>query len=240
MAGNVHERHCATSLSIRADPSQYTAQSIPAQSSEHPFAFAPPPLSIGVSNQFRNQMYLSDAPTGSLPAYPKPMLSSSYPYSSAPMGYRSYSNDQPPPKASSPGMTGRTPNMDIAMGSPLSASFSSPYAYSARQISSQSPYASNLSLPSPQPRPTYTYVQAPDMPRSLTYPSYAQPYASPAYQSSLSNPPIDSPQACNREPIRPPMGYSFANRLPLVDKPFKCDECVQSFVSTVLVAWIPS
>lgn len=30
---------------------------------------------------------------------------------------------------------------------------------------------------------------------------------------------------------RPSLGYSFANRLPLVDRPFKCDECVQSFVS---------
>ncbi|CAD6574121.1 MAG: hypothetical protein TREMPRED_001011 [Tremellales sp. Tagirdzhanova-0007] len=27
----------------------------------------------------------------------------------------------------------------------------------------------------------------------------------------------------------PSLGYSFANRLPLVDRPFKCDECVQSF-----------
>jgi hypothetical protein len=31
----------------------------------------------------------------------------------------------------------------------------------------------------------------------------------------------------------PSLGYSFANRLPLVDRPFKCDECVQSFVRGV-------
>jgi uncharacterized Zn-finger protein len=27
----------------------------------------------------------------------------------------------------------------------------------------------------------------------------------------------------------PAIGYSFANRLPLVERPFKCDQCVQSF-----------
>lgn len=32
-------------------------------------------------------------------------------------------------------------------------------------------------------------------------------------------------------PITSGGSYSFANRLPLVDRPFKCDECVQSFVS---------
>lgn len=30
------------------------------------------------------------------------------------------------------------------------------------------------------------------------------------------------------------LGYSFANRLPLVDRPYKCDECVQSFVSLLI------
>ncbi|ORX36863.1 hypothetical protein BD324DRAFT_608862 [Kockovaella imperatae] len=207
-----------------------------------PFAFAPPPLPINsVSNSFRSQMYLSDPPTGS---YPKSMVQpSSYPYSSAPMGFRSYSSESgapPPHKTSSnspASLAGRTPNMDIAMGSPLNSSFSSPYAYGGgRQVSSQSPYASNLSLPSPQPRPgAYPYMQAPDMPRSLTYPSYAQPYASPsAYHPSLSTPSLPTQSGLRHEssgagPIRQPMGYSFANRLPLVDKPFKCDECVQSF-----------
>jgi hypothetical protein len=31
--------------------------------------------------------------------------------------------------------------------------------------------------------------------------------------------------------LEPSLGYSFAHRLPLVERPFKCDECVQSFVS---------
>jgi uncharacterized Zn-finger protein len=27
----------------------------------------------------------------------------------------------------------------------------------------------------------------------------------------------------------PNMGYAFASRVPLTDRPFKCDQCVQSF-----------
>jgi hypothetical protein len=94
------------------------------------------------------------------------------------------------------------------------------------------------------PAPNGYYMpQAAEMPRSLSYPSYAhpqhQPYPSPQYHHMGA--PMPHPGTLMRHNttqglesgmemgMRPSMGYSFANRLPLVDRPFKCDECVQSF-----------
>ena len=93
-----------------------------------------------------------------------------------------------------------------------------------------------------------------DMPRSLSYPNYSQSYPSYMPQGQAQGPPA---YPSHHHPGLPPlmrhnttstigdgvgnmdlnrqgMGYAFANRLPLVDRPFKCDECVQSFVRFVL------
>lgn len=96
----------------------------------------------------------------------------------------------------------------------------------------------------------YGQPTAADMPRSFSYPSsYSQlPY--PSYDQAMSTPSLSShsqPPSLDRHNTTsvigegmagmdlgrqgPSLGYSFANRLPLVDRPFKCDECVQSFVS---------
>lgn len=89
----------------------------------------------------------------------------------------------------------------------------------------------------------YGNPQAVEMPRSLSYPnSYGAPYAN--YLPSISAPTLvpgghpgelpslvrhQSTNSINGMTSAPAMGYSFANRLPLVDRPFKCDQCVQSF-----------
>jgi hypothetical protein len=197
-------------------------------------------------------------PTNAYPYYqqrPPMAQTQSYSYpaaSSAPMGaYRSYSNDSgmPAQRASPQAMT-RTPSLSIIPATsslhsqaPSPTSAQSPYPY-ARQVSNSSqPYGGA----SPQRGHVYPngyyapppHLQSVDMPRSSSYPSYAQPYPSPSYH----HPGMHHPPSLMRHnttegmshgmdmSMRPSMGYSFANRLPLVDRPFKCDECVQSFVS---------
>jgi len=197
-------------------------------------------------------------PTNAYPYYqqrPPMAQTQSYSYpaaSSAPMGaYRSYSNDSgmPAQRASPQAMT-RTPSLSIIPATsslhsqaPSPTSAQSPYPY-ARQVSNSSqPYGGA----SPQRGHVYPngyyapppHLQSVDMPRSSSYPSYAQPYPSPSYH----HPGMHHPPSLMRHNttegmshgmdmgMRPSMGYSFANRLPLVDRPFKCDECVQSFVS---------
>ena len=198
-------------------------------------------------------MYFSEnSSSASLPTYASKQMGhpSSYPYTSAPMGgYRSYSNETGPQRgtASPAPNLSKTPSLNVhqslpGISSPLSAPLNSPYPYiGTRQPNGQNNY--NGGMPSPQPRPAaYPYIQSMDMPRSLTYPSYAQPYPSPTYHPSMSSPSFHTPPVptgLSRHhtdgevlpSVRPAMGYSFANRLPLVDRPFKCDECVQSFVS---------
>lgn len=227
-----------------------------------PFAFAPPPLS-------RPPIPMSHSEPAGGAAYPyynqRPALAAhnSYPYASASMGYRSYSNEIPPQQRNSPQTMNRTPSLSIVPShspmhsslSPSTAAAQSPYPYQ-RQVSNgpSAPYGTA----SPQRPPVYSsqpyYVpqsqpQAADMPRSLSYPSYSGPYPSPQYAHPGAAPQMPSLNRHNTTQglehgmgqlgvgsgMRPTMGYSFANRLPLVDRPFKCDECVQSFVSDL--AW---
>lgn len=104
------------------------------------------------------------------------------------------------------------------------------------------------------PQHSYQSSAAPtsvDMPRSLSYPNYSQssypsymPNQPPAYPSHHHHqaghpglPPLMRHNTTSTigegvgsmDLNRPSMGYAFAHRLPLVDRPFKCDECVQSF-----------
>ncbi|ORY32606.1 hypothetical protein BCR39DRAFT_379483 [Naematelia encephala] len=157
------------------------------------------------------------------------------------MDYRSYSNESQRPQQPS---LSRTPSMSMnnapAQGSPLA----SPYQ---RQVSNgyPSPHAQSPQRPNVYPQQYYSsgsYPSSADMPRSMSYPStYAPPYS---YLPSMSAAPMH--QGGGLPPLarhnttgameggipgmdRPSLGYSFANRLPLVDRPFKCDECVQSF-----------
>lgn len=164
-----------------------------------------------------------------------------------PMGYRSYSNESTPAvQRASPQTLNRATSyhmMSPAGNSPASQQSSSPYVYQ-RQVSGQEPegYAAH---PSPSQRALYPpsqhvsgpyYPQAADMPRSLSYPSYAQPYPSPgAYMSAPMHPPSlarhNTTQALSSDgmSMRQGISYNFGTRLPIIDRPFKCDECVQSF-----------
>ncbi|OCF42813.1 hypothetical protein I317_03415 [Kwoniella heveanensis CBS 569] len=181
---------------------------------------------------------------------------SSYPYpTSASMGYRSYSGESEKHSPVQPHLT-RTPSLSIlpqttsipSQSSPVTAS---PFSYQQRQTPGAQYGTPSQPLSSPRagayPSPYYTtpYSQptSADMPRSLSYPSnYSQPY--PSYLPSMSAP--STIQQPGLPPLMrhntmaaptmgmdmrqgPSLGYSFANRLPLVDRPFKCDECVQSF-----------
>ena len=181
----------------------------------------------------------------------------SYP-SSVGMGYRSYSNDtqRVPPEQLS-----RTPSLSVMTNGQNGMSTQSPMTYQ-RQVSHE--YGpSSSSQQSSQRQNVYdqqSYYGQPysqpmmlDMPRSLSYPSnYAQPPYSSFHQpmstpSLLAHPQPPSLDRSNTptgigEDMAgmdlsrqgPSLGYSFANRLPLVDRPYKCDECVQSFVSSFI------
>jgi hypothetical protein len=127
------------------------------------------------------------------------------------------------------------------------------HSYNSTYRSPPAAYASASSRPSPYAHPSY-YQQhyqpqgAPgsvDMPRSISYPNYTQGYPAsympgqpyPSHHPSL--PPLSrhtSTSTIGEDPNRSGMGYSFGHRLPLTDRPFKCDECVQSFVSFPLVS----
>ena len=241
------------SVDPQYQPYQGQAPPQPASpSSASPFAFAPPPLS-----RPHVQMHHSDPPSNSYPYYsnrPPIASSNSYPYSSAPMGYRSYSNDSaatgpsgtPAANRGSPQpQTMSRPSLNIipppgSMHAQQSPSSGSPYPYQRQQSGNNQPYSQ---APSPQRAPVYPsqyYMpQSAEMPRSMSYPSYAQPYPSPQYHmpGPMHHPPglqrhntTQGLEASGMEMgMRPSMGYSFANRLPLTDRPFKCDECVQSF-----------
>ena len=104
------------------------------------------------------------------------------------------------------------------------------------------------------PYPSSAAPSSVEMPRSLSYPNYTQSY--PTYmpgQAPGGYPPHLQGAHPGLPPLmrhtststigegvnsmdlnRPSVGYAFANRLPLVDRPFKCDECVQSFVRHAL------
>ena len=237
-----------------------TAQST--ASSPHsgsPFAFAPRPLS-STSRPILPMHHSDPIPHASFTYYPKSTIAShhspySFPATSASMAYRSYSNDASTqrPSSQTTDLT-RTPSMSVmaspapmhAQASPSISMGSSPYAY-------QRPIPTTNTYQVPSPRGTSIYpnqyypLQATDMPRSLSYPSFVQPYPPPApgYHPSMSTPSLHQPllpslsrhntvsgmnEGTSTEIARPNMGYSCANRLPLVERPFKCDECVQSFV----------
>ena len=280
-------------------PPQQQPQSHPSPpTSASPFAFAPPPLSSlnGSGSRPQLPMHNSD-PTpmnGQNGAYPSSSMyarpgqlqhsQSYYPApsaTSAPMGYRSYSNEA----KSSPGQPSlhRTPSMSMMQppGQPSQASPSEPggssYATSSSAAyNSASSYPSNYRVPgypvpggyasgnSPRAAPYAmpNYANGPamgsvDMPRSLSYPSnYSQPYNN--YLPSMSAPTLGGmhslpPLARHNTTSQighglaemdlsrngPSLGYSFQNRLPLVDRPFKCDECVQSFVSSITHILLP-
>ncbi|KAL1405408.1 hypothetical protein Q8F55_009039 [Vanrija albida] len=103
-----------------------------------------------------------------------------------------------------------------------------------------SPRGTNSMYPAQGYYPQAYQPTAVDMPRSLSYPSnYPAPYA--AYLPSLSTPALvphseglpslmrNHSTSAIGVPGGANIGYAFANRLPLVDRPFKCDQCVQSF-----------
>lgn len=167
---------------------------------------------------------------------------------SHPMGYRNVSGETtrappPPPLRSIP---------TYAMTQPGLSSQPSPTATSPYYAQRMSPaYASSQPSPRNGGGSMYAqqayypqYAQAPqavDMPRSLSYPNNYASYAS-GYLPSISTPtlvhPGDNLPSLARHGStnsiatigqQPNVGYSFASRLPLVDRPFKCDTCVQSF-----------
>lgn len=154
---------------------------------------------------------------GGQPNQPSPSQSSPYSYSRPPPPQQSYSSQ----------------------GQPL------PPVPQHQQSSQQRP----LMYPTPYYPGPYGQPGAAEMPRSLSYPStYPQQGYPGGYMPPMPNH-MHSMQAhpslarhnttaigegmSSMELGRtgPSLGYSFANRLPLVDRPFKCDECVQSFVS---------
>ena len=172
------------------------------------------------------------------------------------MGYRSHSNDSRASPSQSNGHNGleRTPTLSN-MNPPQPSPNASPYMYGRQpqqQYSVPPPNNGHQHSPHRQPYapPQGYYAYAPsavDMPRSLSYPSAYAPYAN--YMPSMSSPALAPghnihPSLSRHNTTsgigeglagmdlgRPNMGFAFANRLPLVERPFKCDECVQSFVS---------
>ncbi|WWD17473.1 hypothetical protein CI109_101914 [Kwoniella shandongensis] len=189
---------------------------------------------------------------------PQPVQHNTYPYpASASMNYRSYSGETERQSPQQTNLT-RTPSLSVlppgnsvpSQSSPLNGS---PFAYQRQPNETQygtpmsqqqsSPRASGLYPPNYYTTPYSAQPSAADMPRSLSYPSaYTQSY--PGYLPSMSAPSslqqpghpglirhntMAGPASAMDMRTGPSLGYSFANRLPLVDRPFKCDECVQSF-----------
>ncbi|RXK40835.1 hypothetical protein M231_01894 [Tremella mesenterica] len=110
---------------------------------------------------------------------------------------------------------------------------------------SQSPRPGPYSIPNYYTNEVSGIQHSAEMPRSLSYPSnYSQPYG---YHSSMSTPSLSNafslPPLARHNTLShlgPGIsdmdmnrgsggGYSFHSRLPLVERPYKCDECVQSF-----------
>lgn len=151
-------------------------------------------------------------------------------------------NGQPSPNQSSPYPYNRPPPPQAygSQGQPL------PPPVPQHQ---QSPQQRPLMYPTPYYPGPYGQPGAAEMPRSLSYPStytqqgYPGGYMPPMPSHMHSMPSHPSLARHNTTAIGegmssmdlgragPNLGYSFASRLPLVDRPFKCDECVQSFVS---------
>ncbi len=180
---------------------------------------------------------------------------------SASMGYRSFSNDSQTQKASpqQPSLS-RQPSLNMMTNGPNGMNYQQGPSTFQRQVShgygapsqQQSYQRQNLyPTQSYYNGQSYTQPASVEMPRSLSYPSnYTQlPY--PAYDQAMSTPSSLShqhPPSLDRHNTTsvigesmagmdlsrqgPSLGYSFANRLPLTERPFKCDECVQSFVSS--------
>ncbi|WVR07222.1 hypothetical protein IAU60_004263 [Kwoniella sp. DSM 27419] len=226
--------------------------SIPGSGTSRPSLSAHHSDPAGMSQQYS---YYQHQPK----AAPTPVHSNSYPYAtSAPMGYRSYSGESEKHSPVQPHLS-RTPSLSIvpqahsvpSQLSPVSNGSFSSYQrqtpnmqYSTPSSQAQSSPRAPLYPPSYYTTP-YSQPSSADMPRSLSYPSnHSQPY--PTYLPSMSAP--SSIQQPGLPPLMrhntmaaptmgmgmdmrqgPSLGYSFANRLPLVDRPFKCDECVQSF-----------
>lgn len=169
-------------------------------------------------------------------------------------GYRSYSNESAPaPGRTSPQPQNAPMSRTTSMTFPPQAQGPQPthtQSYNSSYRSPPAAYASASTRPSPYSHPSYypqhyPQVGAPgsvEMPRSISYPNYQQGYA-PSY--------MPGQQYASHHPGLPPMmrhtsststigegvnnmdvnrGYQFGHRLPLVDRPYKCDECVQSFV----------
>ncbi|WWC89505.1 uncharacterized protein L201_004429 [Kwoniella dendrophila CBS 6074] len=185
---------------------------------------------------------------------PAPVHQNTYPAyaTSAPMGYRSYSGETErqspiqPPLARTPSL-GMVPTSSVpSQSSPITATSYSPYARPALSPQYGTPLGQTQTSPRQGVYPSsyyttpYSQPTSADMPRSLSYPSnYSAPY--PAYLPSASAPStLQQPPLLRHNTMAAPtmgmdvrqnpnLGYSFANRLPLVDRPFKCDECVQSF-----------
>lgn len=176
---------------------------------------SPPPISRTPSMNF------SGGPQGGGPVAAQP---------SPGPAYNTYANNNPAGNRSTSGA--------YATHSPSPRP--APYPHPSYHSHQQYPYP-------PSAAPTSV-----EMPRSLSYPNYSQSYAAympgqapggypPHLQGNHPGlPPLMRHTSTstigdgvnNMDLNRPNMGYSFANRLPLVDRPFKCDECVQSFVSS--------
>ncbi|WWC70384.1 uncharacterized protein I206_104334 [Kwoniella pini CBS 10737] len=186
---------------------------------------------------------------------PAPTHHNSYPNypTSAAMGYRFYSGETERPTPIQPPLT-RTPSLSIvptssipSQSSPMTATSYSPYQrqmntpqYGTPTTQAQNSPRANV-YPSSYYTTPYSQPTSADMPRSLSYPSTYSSAPYPNYLPSLSAPStLQQPPLLRHNTMAAPsvgmdgrhnpnLGYSFANRLPLVDRPFKCDECVQSF-----------
>jgi hypothetical protein len=172
--------------------------------------------------------------------------------------YRSYSNESTaagrtsPPPQNAP--MSRTTSMTYAPPPPAGQhapgynSYRSPPASYASPSTRPSPYGHPSYYNHAQHYPSVTAPSSVDMPRSISYPNYSQTYPSympghqPGYPSHHAHagalPPLMRHTSTSQigegmggmDLNRASMGYSFTHRHPLVDRPFKCDECVQSFV----------
>lgn len=167
---------------------------------------------------------------------------------SHPLGYRTVSGATDTSRAPPPPPLRNIPayNTVANLSSQPSPTATSPYGYPMRSPA----YAS--SQPSPRGGGSLAYQQggyysaygqpqAVDMPRSLSYPNTysAAPYGT--YLPSISTPTLVSPgelpglhrhgstPSITTMGQNPAMGFAFASRVPLTERPFKCDQCVQSF-----------
>ncbi|OWZ81098.1 specific RNA polymerase II transcription factor [Cryptococcus neoformans Tu401-1] len=171
----------------------------------------------------------------------------SYPYvSSIPMSYRSYSGDSGRNSPQSLDGRGPAPSNNPSTHSGSISAQSSPLPsnlqYQRQMLpgSYEAPMGqmfpdSNRAATYPQGyyNPVYASALSTEMPRSLSYPSgYSQPYSYiPSLPSPTSfHPPIPGYSSLTRHhTLGTGPSYAFGSRQPVQDRPFKCDECLQSF-----------